>query len=472
MSSKLAKIARKEAAIKEFNYIVINYILPLLPVQGDLMFIDEPTEENDLKNYLIKRDQEGKEYLYIYPALSNPQFSYKIELLDKEPQLGAADIILKELMMASKYDYRNDKFSCIPYYERFDHVYQNNRFDLAFEIGLCMWLGGKSVFQLLHKLKEWSKKTYEGRHVPFSFIIDTSDEIKGQCNYIRFLDSNHSAVFTDGFSSGIRLDIKGQVVNYFSTASNNPVVMPDKMTLVPYRFQEFANLCVSESEKENLVGIVAQANGDILIFKNRNLCFANRNGYWKQINSYRIYTIISQQYYDKEDMASQVLFGKEVYSSLLDVSFSHAGGCLAIIDPNYVETVKKEYIFKDDLSVEDDPDDENDESKRIIKEKKSIIKKLILSGKDYLLFQNLDRKLRSDLLSLDGATVIDSVGRILGAGAIVKITGGSDGGGRSAATKQLAEYGMAIKISMDGRIEGYRRTDLENPSIEKVFTLF
>lgn len=466
MGANPTAIYRKDDAINEFTYIVKKYILPLLPVQGKLIFKDEPTRSKNLKNYLKKYNNDRKKvYLYIFPTLETPQFHFKIQLVETKPYLGAAEIIMKELMMVSKYDYRNPNFSCIPYFDRADYVYRNSRFDLAFEMGLCMWLGGKSLFDLLQKLKGWSQKTYEGRHVPFSFIVDTSKTVKGKCNYIDFLDSNHSAVFTDGFSSGIRLDLTGNVVNYFSTTSEHSTAQSNKKPLVPYRFQEFANLCISKPKNENLVGIIAQTNGDVLIFKNRDLCFANRNGHWMQINSYRIYTIINQQYYNQTNKACRELFGKEVYSSLLDVSFSHTGGCLAIIDADYVEKVRKEYIFLDDLS------EDNEQSNSIIKEKKDIIKRLISSESGSLFFQNLDRKLRSELLSLDGATVIDSEGRILGTGAIVKISGGSDGGGRTAATKQLANYGMAIKISMDGRIEGYRRTGLDNPSIEKVFSL-
>ncbi|MBQ5327772.1 MAG: hypothetical protein J6J15_01130 [Oscillospiraceae bacterium] len=48
--------------------------------------------------------------------------------------------------------------------------------------------------------------------------------------------------------------------------------------------------------------------------------------------------------------------------------------------------------------------------------------------------------------------MLDSSGKILCAGAIVKINGGSEEGARLAATKELSKYGLAIKISMDGSI--------------------
>ena len=71
-------------------------------------------------------------------------------------------------------------------------------------------------------------------------------------------------------------------------------------------------------------------------------------------------------------------------------------------------------------------------------------------------FYELDRQLRQDLLAIDGATIVDSEGDIVAVGAIIQIEAGSSGGGRLAATKTLSKYGVAIKISADGMIEGYR----------------
>ena len=107
--------------------------------------------------------------------------------------------------------------------------------------------------------------------------------------------------------------------------------------------------------------------------------------------------------------------------------------------------VINEYIPKSDLDNCDETD-----------EKKKVLLRLINAGKDNQdrLFFNLDRKLRQELLSLDGATVIDGSGRVLGVGAIVKIDESSEDGGRLAATKQLASYGLAVKVSSDGHIQG------------------
>lgn len=71
------------------------------------------------------------------------------------------------------------------------------------------------------------------------------------------------------------------------------------------------------------------------------------------------------------------------------------------------------------------------------------------------IFQNIDRKLRSELMSLDGACILDCTGKVYSFGAIIQNDSGSSGGGRGAAARKLSAYGMAVKISTDGYIELY-----------------
>ena len=71
-------------------------------------------------------------------------------------------------------------------------------------------------------------------------------------------------------------------------------------------------------------------------------------------------------------------------------------------------------------------------------------------------FHELGRKLRLELMGIDGATIVDYDGTIIAVGAIIKIEAGSSGGGRLAAAKILSNYGISIKISNDGSIQGFR----------------
>jgi hypothetical protein len=149
-----------------------------------------------------------------------------------------------------------------------------------------------------------------------------------------------------------------------------------------------------------------------------------------------------------------------VYSSALDVSFSHGGGIIAVT--HNIDILIESKILSDidylDKSVDDDFIDlviykkTNDNEKRQLKRK--ILLKLV-KGKN---FCDIDRKLRSELVSMDGATIIDATGRILTFGAIIQNDSGSSGGGRGAAAKKLSNYGFSIKISTDGYIEVFEES--------------
>ena len=82
--------------------------------------------------------------------------------------------------------------------------------------------------------------------------------------------------------------------------------------------------------------------------------------------------------------------------------------------------------------------------------------------KDKKKFIDIDRKLRAELIGLDGATIIQKDGSIVAFGAIIQNEKGSTGGGRGAAAKLLSDYnGFAIKISTDGYIEVYVDKELK-----------
>jgi hypothetical protein len=62
----------------------------------------------------------------------------------------------------------------------------------------------------------------------------------------------------------------------------------------------------------------------------------------------------------------------------------------------------------------------------------------------------------TELVAIDGATVLSHRGELLAVGAILKIPGGSESGGRLAAAKAISAKGLGIKVSQDGGITGYR----------------
>lgn len=465
MSNVLALKSRRDNAINEFKYILRTYILPLVQFDGDLILKQEPTKKHKLSKHISCYAKRQEHYLYFFPSLETPQFHYRIRTKNPKQELGAAEKILREIMCVSNFDYRDAEFTLLNYYDKEEFIYRNTRFDVAFELGLCSWLGSECIYELIQRLRDWSQKTYEGSHMSFGFIIDSTQTSKGIVDYLSFLKSNHSAVFTDGMSSGIKLDHKGRIVKYFSAMQGHSIDKQKHTPWSPYEFIDFTNMCRTE-KGSNWIGIIMQSNGDMLVFKKKQLVFVKRNSKWIYLDSFTIHSAFKNRYHHNAvefDEFDRKKFADEVYLSALDTSFAHTGGCIAIIEDKYIDIVKQKCFPKDSLDNEDN-----------INEKKAIIKRLISTGsidgeKQY--FQYLDRKLRLELLSLDGATVLDSSGKILCVGAIVKIDGGSEGGGRLAATKELAKYGLAMKISMDGNIQCFASTDPQSEPKELFKTL-
>jgi hypothetical protein len=201
----------------------------------------------------------------------------------------------------------------------------------------------------------------------------------------------------------------------------------------------FVNLSQWTKDNNNIV-ITLSRNGELLIFKGGNLCFAKRRGHWRY---FAHDSVIKQFTNNGMGRRSPEKLRREIYLTVLDVSFARTGGCIGIITSS-----------KKQLSLERGLVNETDLLESDSEKLKTITTRLIVGGKK---FHELDRLLRLELISIDGATVLDHKGKILASGSILSIQGGSSSGGRQAATDALAEYGLGIKISNDGYVKVINR---------------
>lgn len=307
------------------------------------------------------------------------------------------------------------------------------------------------ISKILSALGKWSNRTYEGRKVPFSFLINRETVNESDIsNITSFLDDDASALLTDGITSYLKLDdgIKYCIVPFYDIEKRSA----DKVPLVPYRFSSFGNLCVGK-----YVGIILTVQGDFLFIKNQKLFYAKRNGDWYNYN----YDSFADTLFDdmpalsfkkgKNETATKTESIKCIYLACLDVAFARTGGCLAVCTDACISKIKK-YIRKEDLHGTRG----NKSSKR------NFLENIIISKKS---FYEIDRKSRQELLGIDGATIICEDGKILTTGSIIdntlpknidksKINAG--GGARTKITQKLSLFGIAIKISADGYIECYK----------------
>ncbi|MBN2589789.1 MAG: hypothetical protein JXA96_07995 [Sedimentisphaerales bacterium] len=281
----------------------------------------------------------------------------------------------------------------------------------------------KIIYKIVSDFESIAEKTYEGKNISICCLLDLGNVSEGIA-YHDILNEKHGCVLSNGFDTIIKVSSIGNVIGYEKLLKENV------NHFAPYRYLKAAFVT-----SKHIVSFVLNRNKEILIFKNNELFFSKRRGNW--------------QYYPNNSLYKQISLGSRnphssirtaTYLSSLDVSFSHGGGCIAIIADKDIEYVKKNIIKKGDCF----------ENVKNTKAKH-------LSGLFTQNFKDLDRLIRMEMISIDGATIIAANGQILATGAIINLEEPSDDGARTAAAKTLAKYGISIKISMDGEIKVFKK---------------
>lgn len=468
---------RKKNAQKEFEELISIYILPLFDVRGKLKSKNGPIVNRNLIS-IVKED--NKTYAYFYPKIgtkNNPSpFYCKVGIYSSPALKKPAISILRELLKVTEYD-SNDIFSIKRNYGRGEarqNSYKTRTMDLAFELGMCQWIvdnpeDSTVLHTIICRMLEWSGRTYEGKNVPFGIVIDFNKKAKDEAaDYLHFLTNDSSAVFTDGIFTGILLDKRGKVLSFLTRNSKaEGEDKSSKAVFAPYQYVDIAKYCEGA-----VIGIIVLTNGEILIIKDRQLCFAKRGRNWVCFEWNRVYTNLRSYFLSGGTTDEKVIKRsiEAIYCTLLDVSFAHTGGCLSVVLPQKeveIDDVIKERI---DLFVTGAKIKDVSEESR---EKIEVLSYLLSSPTNKLKsFFQIEKPLRKEILSLDGATVVSVDGTFYCAGSIVAVGGGSSGGGRTAAAKKLAHYGVGIKVSEDGYIEAYGLNITDTNTTSQIIPIF
>lgn len=451
---------RKENAKSEFFQIIKSYIIPLLDIKGNCKLVDEAFYNKGL----IEKESYDSDIIRIFPLRSRKvasPFYIQVKLNNGYTIPKSLPHILSELLNVT--DYNCFDYSIKRRYgkgEARQSSYKKRALDLAFELGMCEWLtqcdqDAVVLHTVVTQIINWSSRTYEGKKVPFGIVINFDEEDNGnRADYLSFLNNDSSAVFTDGVFSGILLDKKGHVLSFLTRNTKPQVASEGKQIFVPYQFEDIAKHCTGSS-----VGIMALKNGEIILIKDQAIVFAKRGNKWIHFCWSRVYNCLRPYFQLNSSLTETDIYNrvKELYCTMLDVSFAHSGGCIALVipekgnDPTDVDKIIKERI--DLCSNGEFPRGISAESKE-----KMTIMSYLLSYKTSKMksFFEIERVLRKEIIGLDGATVISLDGSFYCAGSIVAVTSdSSNGGGRAAAAKKLSGLGVGIKISEDGYIEAY-----------------
>lgn len=312
----------------------------------------------------------------------------------------------------------------------------------AIEVGVCKFLALTNypmLVDILDGFDSWSRRTYEGRQPTFSIVVDFANPQvpDHEHPYIgTVLATDFSALLSSSVEGALVLSAAGALVDYldFTTdaVTNN--------SFAPGYFMAFANYA-----DDHRVCFTLTTNREVLVFKHQQLFFSKTNDSWNYYNHPSTIAALA---------GGSLAVRKAVYETILDVSFARTGGCIGVVRVADVKELvveegnsEQSVIKRDDLLAQPTS-------------LKSQTLSCLVKGRK---FQDLDRLARKEMVGIDGATILTYQGEILAVGAIIKIGGGSTGGGRLAATKTLAAYGTAIKVSADGMVEAFVQGDDGKP---------
>jgi len=453
--------------LDEFKAFIKDKLLPILGIKSENPQISDIARQERI-TMSASRDgkyrvdfSSGKRAVYIDPVPT--------ELTGFIKNMGA-EIINAFLEISCFYVDNNTIRNRYPNEVTYEKVV-----DAAIENGICRYIAGsnfESFIRLVSSLETWAVKTYEGKKVSFGFIFDPLREdgipLGKDKSWLDFLQNDYAAPLSDGIHSLIELNKNCEPCGYLSLTQDGRVKGYKLDNDAPYRFAQVIQTYVTG----NRVGVFLLNNGDIVLAKGGAVRVIKRNLKWLNI-SFEAFTGFITVELNKK-IGKKLL--KSIYASVLDVSFSHTGGIIAwvqnegkwneltasevgkeaVIDPcddlcintddKIMETMKK---ARGKMQEKEEKEFEKEIEMRLLKRK--VVKALV--GDET--FPKLDRKLRAELIAMDGACVVDWKGRVRAVGAIIQNDSGSAGGGRTAAAKKLSKYGFAVKVSTDGYIEAF-----------------
>ncbi len=459
-----------------FQHIIEQYVLPLMPIarEGIIESASEVGFAYGLSDKTVQTiSKDGSAYIYFSPRQNKPDYYYVSQLSCNTTHLKTVRHVLDLILSSINKLHIPEDARC--------SFYMDALCQTSVTLGICTILAGPMqdsslLAQVIYALEKWAQKTYEGRKVPFGIIVDLDDKENDAVkqNYISFLESKYSASFTDGVFSAIILNSNGQIIQHVALPTTNSktnqkagAVKKNRFSLVPARFENFSKQCYDQK-----VGLIALSNGDILAVKGGELVYAKREGQWLTYGYSAFFRpcMDSLMAFEKKRSSKRYItfvekISKSIYLSILDASFAHTGACISVVDfkqyDSQLNDMLRNCLITEEIDSGDDFVGKVEKSKfDAMVTKHAIIRQLIhynvnkLSTPSTYSFAQLSQKLRAELLSMDGAMVVDKLGSVRSVGAILKISPGSEEGGRMAAARELSKYGIAFKVSEDGGITG------------------
>lgn len=309
-----------------------------------------------------------------------------------------------------------------------NEIYRSELFTFLPARAIARYLESMEAIQIvLRQFEKWAARTYEGGAISSSIGID-SEVTNHEVQLVDLFEYDFSAVLSNGFDTLLVVSSDGYVAGAGQLTASEV-----NLKYAPFRLNAIADWCTNGK-----VALVLNRLGEQLVFRDKKLLFAKRRGEWR----YYAHDMYIKQMQPPKNKALR----EAIYQSCIDISFARTGGCIIVVRSGSVDEVQELIADKDRLDGTN-PSIKTETIKTMADKK----------------FQELDRRLRQELLALDGATVLTHEGNMLAVGAIISVPPGSEGGGRRAAAQKGSDAGLGVKVSEDGEITVFK-------SGEQVFT--
>lgn len=326
------------------------------------------------------------------------------------------------------------------------------------------------LLRILDVMIGWGGQSYEGRRIIFSVGLE---EAEGEPTAPTFIDLEHEdflKVMTSGYDTVLVCDRQGRVLRHDTLvpallgmedgAAGRARVGRDVAAMehayAPVHYLPLARWAAGGRYAASL-----NREGEILLFKDHTLLFVRRRGQW-------IFLTHSAYIAGLGGRGRRVGVRRALYQTMLDVSFKRSGGCIGLWNARRsredVCVAAADRLDRPEGAMQGGTEHTGETGEKESLSPKNRFLRRIIGGRK---FQDLPRKLRQELVSIDGATVLLHDGTILAVGAILRIEGGSAGGGRTAAAMELAKQGVGVKISNDGQIAYWMDLDGKKNSLPK-----
>jgi hypothetical protein len=296
---------------------------------------------------------------------------------------------------------------------------------IAYQLGVTEAAAVESAIRFLLKA---AVSTYEGQPIHLNLLLDLDlvAERSGASSLQELGQYSWYPVLGNSLETGLLVDKRGAVVRVLDVGSG-PMGAKALQTadLRPSALRRLGGW----SATGHRIVLSLTRTHELLIHQQGMLRYIYRAARWRSLpldNALKI------GWANGSSLSRDVK--KAALASMTDASIGHHGACLAIVAKG-----QKQRFLSSDTVQSGDMWPEGERAALFAEHS----------------FTALTRRQRLELLSMDGATILDHHGQILAAGAIIQVPAGSPGGGRSAATLALARFGSAFKVSQDGPISLY-----------------